>query len=52
MSDAEVEETRELAFRAMVESGLRDSDAGRLVSNEEMARRIRSLTKRNPCDTP
>jgi predicted transcriptional regulator len=33
---------RELAFYVMVQRGLADSDAGRLVSNEEMARRIRS----------
>jgi predicted transcriptional regulator len=33
---------RELAFRLMVERGLSDSDAGRVVSNDEMARRIRS----------
>ncbi len=33
---------RELAFAAMVERGVADSDAGRTVSNEEMARRIES----------
>ena len=33
---------RELAFHVMVQRGLADSDAGRVVSNEEMARRIRS----------
>ena len=33
---------RELAFHAMVERGLADSAAKRIVSNEEMARRIRS----------
>jgi predicted transcriptional regulator len=33
---------RELAFRLMVERGLADSDAGRVTSNDEMARRIRS----------
>jgi predicted transcriptional regulator len=32
----------ELAFHIMVERGLADSDAGRVVSNEEAARRIRS----------
>mgnify|MGYP000712035928 FL=1 len=32
---------RELAFHAMVERGLADSDAKRVISNEEMARRIR-----------
>ena len=33
---------RELAFHVMVEHGLADSDAGRVISNDEMARRIRS----------
>jgi predicted transcriptional regulator len=33
---------RELAFHAMVERGLADSDAERTITNEEMARRIRS----------
>lgn len=33
---------RELAFHAMVQRGLRDSDAGRTVSDEEADRRIRS----------
>jgi len=33
---------RELAFHVMVERGLADSDAGRVISNNEMARRIRS----------
>lgn len=32
----------ELAFAAMVERGIADSDAGRTISNEEMARRIES----------
>ena len=32
---------RELAFHAMVERGIADSDAQRVISNEEMARRIR-----------
>jgi predicted transcriptional regulator len=36
---------RELAFHLMVLRGLTDSDAGRLVSNEEMGRRIRSWQK-------
>jgi len=31
---------RELAFAAMVERGLADSDAGRTISNDDMARRI------------
>ena len=33
---------RELAFHVMVERGIADSDAKRVISNEEMARRIRS----------
>lgn len=33
---------RELAFTAMVERGLADSSAGRVISNEEMERRIES----------
>ena len=33
---------RELAFHVMIERGLADSDAGRVISNDEMARRIRS----------
>lgn len=33
---------RELAFARMVDRGLEDSRAGRTVSNEEMARRIRT----------
>ena len=33
---------RELAFHVMVQRGLADSDAGRVISNNEMARRIRS----------
>lgn len=33
---------RELAFATMVERGVADSDAGRTVPNEEMARRIQS----------
>ena len=32
---------RELAFHVMVQRGLADSDAGRVISNDEMARRIR-----------
>ncbi len=36
---------RELAFHVMVERGLADSDAGRVISNDEMARRIRSWQK-------
>ena len=33
---------REVAFAAMVERGLADSDAGRTISHEEMARRMES----------
>ena len=33
---------RELAFYVMIQRGLSDSDAGRVISNEEMGRRIRS----------
>ena len=36
---------RELAFHIMVERGLADSDAKRVISNEAMARRIRSWRK-------
>jgi hypothetical protein len=36
---------RELAFHVMVERGLADSDAGRIISNDKMARRIRSWQK-------
>ncbi len=32
---------RELAFGGMIERGLRDSDAGRTLSDDEMERRIR-----------
>ncbi|MFU8822569.1 MAG: hypothetical protein ACNA8G_13560 [Gammaproteobacteria bacterium] len=32
---------RELAFHLMVQRGLADSDAGRIVSNQELGRRIR-----------
>lgn len=32
---------RELAFSRMIERGLADSDSGRIISNEEMKRRIR-----------
>ncbi len=33
---------RELAFHVMVQRGLADSEAGRVISNEEMERRIQS----------
>lgn len=36
---------RELAFHVMVERGLADSDAKRLVSNADMAHRIRTWRK-------
>ncbi len=36
---------RELAFHAMIERGLRDSDERRTVSNDEMERRIRLWQK-------
>jgi predicted transcriptional regulator len=36
---------RELAFHVMVEKGLADVDAKRTITNEEMARRIRSWQK-------
>jgi predicted transcriptional regulator len=39
-SDDEI--VRELAFHVMVKRGLADSDAKRIVSNEDMQRRIRS----------
>ena len=36
---------RELAFRLMIKRGLKDSDEGRVISNDEMQRRIRSWQK-------
>jgi hypothetical protein len=33
---------RELAFHVMIQRGLGDSDAGRVISNQDMGRRIRS----------
>ncbi len=36
---------RELAFARMVEQGLKDSRAGRTISNEEMEHRIRTWQK-------
>ncbi len=38
-SDDEI--VRALAFHLMVQRGLADSDAGRVISNDEMSRRIR-----------
>jgi predicted transcriptional regulator len=44
--DATYEEImRELAFEKMVERGLADSRQGRVMSNEEMGRRIRTWPK-------
>lgn len=41
--DATYEEImRELAFEKMIDRGLSDSRGGRVVSHEEMARRIRT----------
>ena len=36
---------RELAFDLMVQRGLKDSDDRRVISNEEMQRRIKSWQK-------
>jgi hypothetical protein len=36
---------RELAFDLMVQRGLKDSDARRTISNEEMERRIKTWQK-------
>lgn len=42
--DATYEEImRELAFENMVDRGLADSRAGRVISNDDMERRIRTL---------
>ena len=41
-SSSAEEIVRELAFHVMVERGLADADARRIVSNGETARRIRS----------
>lgn len=39
--DASYEEiVRELVFQCMIEQGLADSRAGRVISNEELGRRI------------
>jgi predicted transcriptional regulator len=44
--DATYEEImRELTFVRMIERGLADSRGGRIVSNDEMERRIRSWQK-------
>jgi predicted transcriptional regulator len=36
---------RELAFDLMVQRGLKDSDEGRTITNEEMQRRIKTWRK-------
>jgi predicted transcriptional regulator len=36
---------REMAFASMVDRGLKDADAGNVVSNEEALQRIRSWRK-------
>jgi predicted transcriptional regulator len=36
---------RELAFDLMVQRGLKDSDEGRTITNEEMQRRIKTWQK-------
>jgi len=36
---------RELAFDLMIQRGLKDSDAGRTIPNEEMQRRIKTWQK-------
>jgi predicted transcriptional regulator len=36
---------RELAFNIMVQRGLKDSDEGKTISNDEMGRRIQSWRK-------
>ncbi len=44
--DSSAEEVvRELAFHVMVQRGIADSDAGRVISNEDTARRIRAWRK-------
>ena len=44
--DSSAEEVvRELAFHVMVQRGIADSDAGRVISNEDTARRIRASRK-------
>lgn len=44
--DSSYEEiVRELALAAMIERGLKDIREGRVVSNEEMGKRIRSWQK-------
>ena len=46
LEDSSSEEIiREMAFAAMVDKGIADSDAGRTISNSEMASRIESWRK-------
>jgi hypothetical protein len=46
--DSSTEEiVRELAFHLMVKRGLVDSDAKRVISNDEMARRLTARMKRD-----
>lgn len=42
---------RELAFHLMVQRGLKDSDEGRTITNEEMGRRINTWQKSSKCTT-
>ena len=39
--------SREVAFERMIERGLADSRQGKVVSNEEMGRRIRTWQKQD-----
>ena len=39
------ENIRELAFDLMIQRGLKDSDEGRIISNEEMRHRINTWLK-------
>ena len=36
---------RELAFRSMIDRGLKDSDNGKTISHEEMKRRLKAWQK-------
>lgn len=47
--DSTAEElVRELALHVMIQRGLADSDGGRTISSDDMARRIRSWPKDLP----
>ena len=37
---------RELAFRRMIDRGLKDSNEGKTINNEEMERRIKAWQKK------